>query len=66
MYNKMQDHWEYNGPPVYMAVAGYLGLIKKKPKMITKVIEGKTVKTRDPGNLDELMAMFGPTGGIIQ
>lgn len=25
----MQKHWRENGPPVYMSVAGYLGLIKK-------------------------------------
>jgi len=53
-YNAMQKHWRLNGPPVYMAVAGYLGLIKEDKKASTEY-----------GSLDELAAMFGSTGGEI-
>lgn len=48
----MQDWWVENGPPVYMAVAGYLGLIKTRSK--------------DYGNLEELARMFEGSGGLIQ
>jgi hypothetical protein len=50
-YYAMIKHWKTNGPPVYMAVAGYLGLIKP---------EAKT------GSLDELARSFMGTGGFIQ
>lgn len=57
----MQEHWEAFGPPVYIAVAGYLKLAK-----------GETAATRrgdepqQTGNLDELVQMFSGTGGVIQ
>lgn len=53
-YNAMQRHWRANGPPVYMSVAGYLGLIKEDKKASTEY-----------GSLDELEKMFGSTGGEI-
>lgn len=55
----MVRHWKHNGPPVYMAVAGYLGLIKED-KDIPKTDEEKY------GNLEELAAMFEQSGGVIQ
>lgn len=53
MYYAMCKHWKSYGPPVYMAVAGFLGLIntsKAKPKS---------------GNLEDLERMFASTGGMI-
>jgi hypothetical protein len=50
-YHAMVTHWNECGPPVYVAAAAYLGLIKKKPKK--------------SGNLDELAQMFASTGGEI-
>jgi hypothetical protein len=55
----MVEHWQANGPPVYMAVAGYLGLIKTTGR------KGQTDKERY-GNLEELAAMFQSSGGMIQ
>jgi len=52
----MVDHWCENGPPVYIAVAGYLGLVKRKT--------GSKAKTGEPGNLEDLLQMAGP-GGMI-
>lgn len=48
-YYAMQAHWKESGPPVYMAVAGYLGLISEK-------------KSKDVGNLDELEELLGSGG----
>jgi len=63
MYQKMQDHWTTHGPPVYLSVAGYLGLIKKKkPK-------GKgqgQPSQKMTGSWDDLERMFSQTGGVIQ
>jgi len=53
-YNTMIEHWKRHGPPVYMSVAGYLGLIKEETKGKPK-----------GGNLDELARMFASTGGKI-
>lgn len=47
----MCDWWEKNGPPVYVAAAAYLGLIK-------------TDKKSDVGDLGDLIKMAGP-GGMI-
>ena len=49
----MIEWWSENGPPVYVSVAGYLGLIKKKKK-----------KNQAPGDLNELLKMAG-AGGMI-
>jgi hypothetical protein len=51
-YQAMVDHWERNGPPVYMTVAAYFGLVKK-PKE----------KAQKTGDLNELLARF-PSGRI--
>ena len=48
----MVDWWTSHGPPVYVSVAGYLGLIKPK-------------KDKKKGNLHELAKMFAGKGGII-
>jgi hypothetical protein len=50
----MLDWWTDNGPPVYVAAAAYLGLIKGKG----------TSGSKEPGDLGELLKMAGP-GGII-
>lgn len=49
----MNDWWSENGPPVYIAVAGYLGLIKEP--------EG----SKPVGDLNELAKLAG-AGGMIQ
>lgn len=54
----MVEWWKNNGPPVYIAAAGYLGLIKEPSKQ-TK--NGKPVK-QESGNLNELLKMAGPGG----
>lgn len=56
----MVEHWKYNGPPVYMSVAGYLGLIKEPAKRPDATDEQKY------GNLEDLEAMFAGSGGMIQ
>jgi hypothetical protein len=53
----MQDWWKYNGPPAYMAVAGYLGLIKKRPS--------GTNGEAKYGDLEELAQFFSGSGGVI-
>ena len=55
-YYAMVKHWKDNGPPVYLAVAAYLGLVKTK----------KPAKMGETGNLDELVAMFSGSNGVIQ
>jgi hypothetical protein len=50
----MLKHWEEAGPPVYVAAAAYLGLIKPK----------KSKGSTEAGNLNDLLKMAGP-GGII-
>lgn len=66
-YYKMVDHWTENGPPVYMAVAGYLGLIKEKKKGDKPSGSGNSSNdAKRYGNLEELAAMFNGTGGMIQ
>ena len=40
------------GPPVYISVAGYMGLIKEKSKPKS-------------GDMNELARMFASTGGMI-
>lgn len=51
----MTSWWEQNGPPVYVAAAAYLGLIKTKKK---------SSKSQEPGDLDDLLKLAGP-GGMI-
>lgn len=60
-YQSMVDWWSTNGPPVYIAVAGYLGLIKEP----VKKVDGKPQPVkREVGNLNDLLKMAG-AGGII-
>lgn len=59
-YRIMTDWWSNNGPPVYIAAAGYLGLIKPSSKQ-TK--NGKPVAAKqETGNLNDLLKMAGPGG----
>jgi len=56
--------WEDNGPPVYIAAAGYLGLIKD-PKSKKKTDTGKPASGGHRGNdLNELLKMAGRGGEI--
>jgi hypothetical protein len=57
----MKDHWAEFGPPAYVAIAMYMGLIK--PGQKRKNFQGD--KKEEPGNFDELIAMFANTGGVI-
>lgn len=57
----MIEHWRQNGPPVYMAVAGYLGLIKGD-----KGSQSGLSDEEKYGNLEELEQMFASTGGMIE
>lgn len=54
----MVKHWKSHGIPTYMAVSGYLGLVKPTGR--------GTSDAKNYGNLDELAAMFGDSGGMIQ
>lgn len=57
----MVEHWKTSGPPVYMAVAGYLGLIK-----VDKKASPGSDGPQQYGDLNELARMFEGTGGMIQ
>jgi hypothetical protein len=48
----MLEWWSENGPPVYIAVAAYLGIIKDPAE-------------KKVGDLNELAKLAGP-GGMIQ
>lgn len=75
-YNAMLDWWKYNGPPTYIAAAGYMGLIKDRPKTKTpkeplqfplspgpqKLVEAPKSKA-GTGDLNELVSMFRNMGG---
>ncbi len=61
----MQDHWDQFGPPVYISVASYLGLNKSGDKTARAPNgDGKSDEEKY-GNLEELAAMFGDSGGVI-
>lgn len=60
----MQDHWQEFGPPVYMAVAAYMGLMKK-PKPGSK--GGGALRADSPENEAALEELFGSfPGGVIE
>ncbi len=66
----MVIHWEKNGPPVYIAVAGYLGLIGtkdgKKPTGDSKPQSGRPIgSTGEKGNLNDLASLLSGSGGIL-
>jgi hypothetical protein len=52
----MLDWWADNGPPVYISVAAYLGLIKTG---------SDSSSAKEPGDLNDLVKMAG-AGGMIQ
>lgn len=54
----MIDWWADNGPPVYLPVAGYFGLVKTTPKKATAKAE-----TSERGDLNDLARMFAGSGG---
>lgn len=54
----MLDLWEDVGPPVYISVAAYLGLVKNKGKK-----KGSTKGNPVKGDLNELLRKF--PGGMI-
>jgi hypothetical protein len=47
-YNAMLDWWLENGPPVYVSVASYLGLVKPKSSQATGDL-GDLIKMADKG-----------------
>lgn len=53
----MLDWWAHNGPPVYVPVASYFGLIKPQQSS-----SSNTVAKKESGNLNELLEMAGPGG----
>ena len=53
----MHEHWAEFGPPVYIAVAAYLGMTKPKQPRLSDDPD-------DPGNLGELLDMFGGGGSF--
>lgn len=55
----MLQYWAENGPPVYVSVAGYLGLIKPK-----KLSPTKPGQKPVGGDLNDLTKLAGP-GGMI-
>lgn len=57
-YKRMLDWWSDNGPPVYIAVAGYLGLIKEDKAGSVPQAE----KPKETGNLNDLLKMAGSGG----
>lgn len=65
----MSDHWDENGPPVYIAVAGYLGMFKKdKDKKRDFEQDSPTgIPGPEQGGNDpnELVHMLSETGGIL-
>jgi hypothetical protein len=66
----MVDHWEKFGPPVYIAVAGYLGLIGKKDGKKGSSNEArpanKPIGTKgDVGNLNDLAQLLSGSGGVL-
>jgi hypothetical protein len=56
----MVEFWADNGPPVYVSVAGYLGLIKRRKSSSSTKSGQKPVG----GDLNELLKLAGP-GGMI-
>lgn len=62
----MQDHWEAFGPPVYIPVASYFGLNKGKRKQKANPMGRQPDGKYETGNLEELAALFGASGGVIQ
>lgn len=68
----MQEHWAKWGPPVYMAVAGYLGWGKddkaKKPQVPdAEPKRGVPVmgNTSEFGSLEDLANALASTGGYL-
>ena len=60
----MQDHWEHFGPPVYIAVAAYLGIVKKR-KDAPKAAPASSRRVRDPETARQLMQDFMAVGGMM-
>lgn len=56
----MLEYWAEHGPPVYVSVAGYLGLIGKGKKKSSN----KPGQQPAGGDLNELLRLAGP-GGMI-
>lgn len=66
----MVEHWKKFGPPVYIAAAGYLGLMGKEE---TKGQEGNGAqmaskpigKSGERGNLNDLAQLLSGSGGVL-
>lgn len=64
-YYRMTDHWKKFGPPVYISVAGYLGLTGKN-KTGSKPQPGNPFgKTGETGDLEDLANFLSGTGGVL-
>lgn len=62
----MLSHWEKNGPPVYVAVAGYLGLIATEDKKKPSESSSKPIgNSGEKGDLNDLARMLSGSGGIL-
>lgn len=55
MYATMHKHWKENGPPVYMAVATYLGLAKP----------AKHHPAGEKAEIEDIMRKYAGAGGVI-
>lgn len=66
MYYTMVEHWKEHGPPVYRSVAAYLQMTGKGGAGDAAPTTSREAKDSRYGNLEELAAMFGDTGGVIQ
>lgn len=65
----MQQHWLEWGPPVYMSVAAYMGLMKK-PRSGNPSDDGggqslKADSEENLQNLEKLFSEFSGAGGVI-
>ena len=67
----MVEHWEKFGPPVYIAAAGYLGLIGKETKKGqagngAQETASKPIGTSgERGNLNDLAQLLSGSGGVL-
>ena len=58
----MQDHWTKYGPPVYIAVAGYLGLVKPEQKKAEPPVDASSDANFQA--LEALERQLSGTGGV--
>jgi hypothetical protein len=64
-YYAMAKNWEENGPPVYIAVAAYLGMVGKKTKKKAAPVTANIPEDENARNLMALAQEFASSGGIF-